>query len=49
MFTGTLRFNLDPEGLVHDQEIVSLLIKAELESILKSSDKGLYQMLSEGG
>ena len=30
MFTGTLRFNLDPEGLVPDQEIESLLLQAQL-------------------
>jgi ABC-type multidrug transport system fused ATPase/permease subunit len=28
MFTGTLRFNLDPEGFVADEEIESLLLQA---------------------
>lgn len=28
MFTGTLRFNLDPEGVAPDAEIESLLLKA---------------------
>jgi len=28
MFTGTLRFNLDPEKRANDDEIIDLLIKA---------------------
>lgn len=28
MFTGTLRFNIDPEGLAADEEIIQILEKA---------------------
>jgi ATP-binding cassette, subfamily C (CFTR/MRP), member 1 len=30
MFTGTLRFNLDPEGIVEDERIIQLLKEAQL-------------------
>jgi hypothetical protein len=41
MFTGTLRFNLDPEGLVSDEKITMLLIEAQLENILFGNPLGL--------
>lgn len=34
MFTGTLRFNLDPAQLVEDEGIKDLLKQAGLESVL---------------
>ena len=34
LFTGSLRFNIDPEGLVSDTEIVNLLAEAGLEDLL---------------
>ena len=49
MFTGTLRFNLDPEGVCEDAEIVRLLRLAELTSILESDQKGLEQEIKENG
>ena len=49
MFTGTLRFNLDPEGVVPDSEIVSLLQAAQLENILYGDSKGLGQEIQENG
>ena len=49
MFTGTLRFNLDPEEICTDEEIKYLLNKAQLDSILNQSDDGLLQKISENG
>jgi ABC-type multidrug transport system fused ATPase/permease subunit len=34
MFTGTLRFNVDPRNTISDDEIKALLIKAGLENLL---------------
>lgn len=41
MFTGTLRFNLDPEGTVSDERIEELLKEAKLEELLHKDPKGL--------
>ena len=41
MFTGTLRFNLDPEAVVPDSEIISLLEAAQLQNILYGDKLGL--------
>ncbi len=49
MFTGTLRFNLDPEGAVPDERIIELLGKAKLEELLAKDPKGLLQEISENG
>mmetsp|Transcript_17853 Transcript_17853/g.30299 ORF Transcript_17853/g.30299 Transcript_17853/m.30299 type:complete len:632 (+) Transcript_17853:2840-4735(+) len=49
MFTGSLRFNLDPLGLATDEEIHSLLMKAQLENILYGNPDGLDQQISENG
>lgn len=49
MFTGTLKFNLDPEGKAKDEDIISLLQKAQLESILNQDPKGLDQEIAENG
>ena len=48
MFNGTLRFNLDPLGNARDSEIVELLKKATLTSLLQES-KPLDKVISEGG
>jgi ABC-type transport system involved in cytochrome bd biosynthesis fused ATPase/permease subunit len=40
LFSGTLRFNLDPSGIVADEDIKNLLIEAGLEHLLK---RGSYQ------
>jgi len=49
MFTGTLRFNLDPENKVSDAEIEDLLRRAELGNILDADPKGLEQEITENG
>jgi ABC-type multidrug transport system fused ATPase/permease subunit len=49
MFTGTLRFNLDPEGKNSDEEIIQLLEAASLESVLLGNEKGLLQEITENG
>ncbi len=35
MFTGTLRFNLDPEKKLNDETILSVLKEAQLDDLLK--------------
>jgi ATP-binding cassette subfamily C (CFTR/MRP) protein 1 len=49
MFTGTLRFNLDPLGKASDEEIVELLEAASLTNVLHADEKGLEQHISENG
>lgn len=49
MFTGSLRFNLDPEGKTDDDAIIALLKRAQLQNILESHAEGLNQPISEGG
>lgn len=49
MFTGTLRFNLDPENRVDDGRILDVLREAGLEDLILRHDDGLYQPLSENG
>ena len=49
MFTGTLRFNLDPEGENSDERILDLLREAKLEELLNKDPLGIYQEISENG
>jgi len=49
MFTGTLRFNLDPENTCSDERILEVLKKASLEDLLQREDKGLLTELTENG
>lgn len=49
MFTGTLRFNLDPEKRATDERIIELLKEAKLEEMLNKDPKGIYQDISENG
>lgn len=49
MFTGTLRFNLDPEATVSDERIEELLKEAKLEELLHKDPKGILQEISENG
>lgn len=49
MFTGTLKFNLDPENAVSDERIIELLKEAKLEELLNKDPKGLYQEITENG
>lgn len=41
MFTGTLRFNLDPLGKATDEEIIAILEAASLQNVLYADEKGL--------
>ena len=47
MFTGTLRFNLDPENKVEDHKMIQLMIQAGLTHLLDQG--GLDQLITEGG
>lgn len=49
MFTGTLRFNLDPEGLATDDRIFGVLGKAQLNDLLARDERGLMMQITEGG
>jgi ABC-type multidrug transport system fused ATPase/permease subunit len=49
MFTGTLKFNLDPEDEVSDDRIIALLKKAKLDTLLNKNPKGLHQEIEENG
>jgi len=49
LFTGTLRFNLDPENLVSDDRIIELLYNAKLEDLLSKDQAGLNQEITENG
>jgi ABC-type multidrug transport system fused ATPase/permease subunit len=49
LFTGTLRFNLDPDSRFSDDFLVSVLRKAGLYRILRTSEQGLLQPITEGG
>jgi ABC-type multidrug transport system fused ATPase/permease subunit len=49
MFTGTLRFNLDPDNQVSDERIIALLREAKLEDLLNKDEKGINQMITENG
>ena len=49
MFTGTLKFNLDPENKINDEDILSLLRKAQLNKLIEKDQKGLYQEIAENG
>ena len=41
MFTGTLKFNLDPAGTIPDERIIELLKRANLEELINKDEKGL--------
>lgn len=42
MFTGTLRFNLDPENKCKDEEIENLLRESHLDNLIDNDIDGLY-------
>ena len=49
MFTGTLRFNLDPKGLYTNQRIIEVLKAAKLDTLLQKDPLGLDQEVTNGG
>jgi ABC-type multidrug transport system fused ATPase/permease subunit len=49
MFTGTLRFNLDPERKVSDTRIIEILSEAQLLDLINKDIKGIDQDISENG
>lgn len=49
MFTGTLRFNLDPENNNTEEEILDLMNKAQLQNLIDNDPAGINQMVSENG
>jgi ATP-binding cassette subfamily C (CFTR/MRP) protein 1 len=49
LFSGTIRFNLDPTGIFLDDSIWTALRLAHLSNIVSSFEAGLDQNVSEGG
>ncbi len=49
MFTGTLRYNLDPNFKFTDEEIIRILNEAGLNSLIERDEKGLQMNINEGG
>ena len=49
LFEDTLRYNLDPEGTVSDQQLLDLLNQASLDALIARDDKGLSQHIDEKG
>ena len=49
LFSGTMRFNLDPFNEKSDQELWTCLEHAHLKDFVKSLDQGLDSSVSEGG
>jgi ATP-binding cassette, subfamily C (CFTR/MRP), member 2 len=49
LFTGTLRFNLDPEGIHSDEELRELTSQAALDKLIYRDEKGLDQQIEENG
>ena len=49
LFTGTLRFNLDPEGRIADNQIWSYVRDAKLKPFLDEMADGLDTMIQPGG
>ncbi|CDW75163.1 multidrug resistance-associated protein 1-like [Stylonychia lemnae] len=49
MFTGSLKFNLDPENKISDDVVLQLLNKANLQDLINKDSKGIYQEISENG
>ena len=49
LFNGTLRFNLDPQGIYTDDELLELTSQAALDKLIARDDKGLDQPIEEHG
>ncbi|CAI2359203.1 unnamed protein product [Moneuplotes crassus] len=49
LFNGSLRFNLDPEGIHPDSTLLDLASQASLQKLVDRDDKGLDQNIEEGG
>ena len=49
LFTGTLRFNMDPEGRVSDERILEVMRQAQLNDLLAKDSLGLHQQVADGG
>jgi len=49
MFTGSLRFNLDPEDKCTDEQILEILHAGQLQNMLDNDPKGLYQEITDNG
>lgn len=56
LFTGTLKFNLDPYEQVSEERLLDLLVKAGLEDLLQRNAsstnediKGVNMKITEGG
>ena len=49
LFSGTLRLNLDPAGILGDEEVWRALELAHLAPVVKKQPLGLSMIVEEGG
>jgi len=49
LFTGTVRYNIDPADQYTDEQIWSALELTHLDEVIRNLDGGLYGTVSEGG
>ncbi len=49
IFSGTLRYNIDPLNLVTDDEIKLVMSKIKFDYIINKNSAGLYQDIAENG
>ena len=49
LFSGTLRFNLDPFEVYSDEQIWSALEHSHLKKLVEGLTAGLQNVVSEGG
>ena len=49
IFSGTLRFNLDPEHKIKDDRILDLLHAAQLDELMRKDSRGLHMPILANG
>ena len=49
LFRGTLRYNLDPEGKIEEEELLSMVKRANMTDLMERDPKGLDQEIEKEG
>ena len=49
LFEGTLKYNLDPEGKIDEEELLSIVKRAKMSDLLERDPKGLDQEIETDG